>query len=63
MNLIRRHRFSVQDLTLLAAFMLVFSFVAFEVDVYEHEDGVTVQEETLELNEVLLSAPCSPSAC
>jgi diguanylate cyclase (GGDEF)-like protein len=52
-NLARRHRFSVQDLTLLAAFMLVLGFVAFEVDVYEHEGEMTIQEETLELNEVL----------
>ena len=52
-NLTRRHRLSVQDLTLLAAFMLVLGFVAFEVDIYIHEGEVTLQEETIELNEAL----------
>jgi diguanylate cyclase (GGDEF)-like protein len=48
-----RHRVSVLDLSILVGVLLVASFVAFEFEIYEHEDKVTVHEETIELNETL----------
>lgn len=52
-HLARRHRVSVQDLSLLASFLLVAAFLAFEFDVYIDEGRETIQEETIELNEAL----------
>jgi hypothetical protein len=49
-----RHRRSIRDLTALFALALVGLFIAFEVDIFANEDKLTVHEETLELDEVLL---------
>lgn len=49
-----RHRFSIRDLGVLGAAMLVLMYIAFEIDVFRSEGAVTAAEETLELDEVLL---------
>ena len=48
-----RHRFAIQDLTLVLAVVIVATFVAFEIDIYANENSVTRREETIELDEVL----------
>jgi len=48
-----RHRVTIQDLSVLFAIMLVAAFVAFEFDIYENQDSVSVREETIELDEAL----------
>jgi diguanylate cyclase (GGDEF)-like protein len=48
-----RHRVSLKDLSILFGVLLVSAFVAFEFEIYEHEDKMTVHEETIELNEAL----------
>ncbi len=49
-----RHRRSIQDLSILLAILLVGLFIAFEVDIFANESTLTVHEETVELDEVLL---------
>jgi len=39
-----RHRVTIQDLSVLFAIMLVAAFVAFEFDIYENQDSVSVRE-------------------
>jgi diguanylate cyclase (GGDEF)-like protein len=53
-SLLIRHRRSIKDLSILVAILLVGLFVAFEVDIFANEDKMTVHEETVELDEVLL---------
>lgn len=48
-----RRRATAQDLSILIALFLVAIYVAFEVDIYENQDGVTKYEETIELDEAL----------
>lgn len=52
-NRLRRHRVSLLDFSVIVAVVLVGAFLAFELDLYEHEDGLTIEEATFELNEVL----------
>ena len=52
-SFIFRHRVTIQDLSVLFAIMLVAAFVAFEFDIYENQDSVSVREETIELDEAL----------
>ncbi|MDB5687202.1 MAG: hypothetical protein JWR77_1791 [Rhizorhabdus sp.] len=49
-----RHKVSICDLAILFAILLVGAFVAFEVDVFANEGAMTLHQETLELDEVLL---------
>jgi diguanylate cyclase (GGDEF)-like protein len=49
-----RHRFTIQDLGLLLAALLVAAYVAFEVDIFITEGAVSEAEKTIELNEALL---------
>jgi len=53
-SFVMRHRRSIQDLSILLAVLLVGLFIAFEIDVFENENTVTVHEQTIELDEVLL---------
>jgi diguanylate cyclase (GGDEF)-like protein len=48
-----RHRVRMQDLSVLIGVLLVATYMAFEFDVYGHEQSETVHEETIELNEAL----------
>jgi diguanylate cyclase (GGDEF)-like protein len=48
-----RHRFAIRDLSLIFAVVLVLSYLAFEFDIYENQDGVTKHQETIELDEAL----------
>lgn len=48
-----RHRVSIRDFSILLAVLLVATFFAFEVDIYENEETVSRRELTLELDEVL----------
>jgi diguanylate cyclase (GGDEF)-like protein len=48
-----RHRVSLQDLSIIAAVMLVAGFLCFEIDVFTQE-GLPPPEQRLELDEVLL---------
>jgi diguanylate cyclase (GGDEF)-like protein len=48
-----RHRVTIQDLSLLVAILLVATFIAFEVDIFANQDGVTKHEQTIELDEAL----------
>ncbi len=48
-----RHRFTIRDLGLLIAFMLVAGYLAFSIDIFENESRETVHEETVELDESL----------
>ncbi len=48
-----RHRFTLRDLALLIAFMLVATYIAFEVDIFANESRETVHQETIELDESL----------
>jgi diguanylate cyclase (GGDEF)-like protein len=52
-KLIARHRVSMQDLSVLGCALLVAAYLAFEFDIYGHENNETVHEETIELNEAL----------
>lgn len=54
MALAKRHRASIQDFTILIAGLAVATFLAFEIDVFATEGSVSRQQETLELDEVLL---------
>lgn len=53
-DLAMRHRRNIQDRSILAAILLVGLFVAFEVNTFANEDKMTVHEQTIELDEVLL---------
>lgn len=48
-----RHRVSIQDLGIIAAVLLVASFLAFEFDIYINEASETLQEQVVELDEAL----------
>ena len=48
-----RHRVTLRDLSVLLAFTLVATFLAFEFDIYANQDGVTRHEQTIELDEAL----------
>ena len=50
---LRRHRISIQDLSLLVAILLVAAFLAFEYDIYANQDGATRHDQTIELDETL----------
>jgi diguanylate cyclase (GGDEF)-like protein len=49
-----RHRRSIKDLSIVVAMLLVATFLVFEIDVFANEARMTVKEETIELDEVLL---------
>jgi len=49
-----RHRRSIQDLSIILAILLVGLFIAFEVDIFANENTLTIHQETVELDEVLL---------
>lgn len=48
-----RHRFAIQDLSVVIAIVLVAAFLAFEFDIYANEEGVSRKQETIELDEAL----------
>ena len=48
-----RHRIAFQDVAVIAAIVLVASFLAFEFDIYANEGLVSVREQTIELDEAL----------
>ena len=48
-----RHRFAIQDLSVVVAVVLVATFLAFEFDIYANQDSVSVRQETIELDEAL----------
>ncbi len=48
-----RHRASIQDLSLLIALLLVGLYIAFEVDIFTNQDGISKHEQTVELDEAL----------
>ncbi len=48
-----RHRFAIQDLSVVFAILLVATYLAFEFDIYANQDSVTVREQTIELDEAL----------
>lgn len=48
-----RHRVSIQDLSIIAAALLVAGFLAFEFDIYVSEANQTPQEQVIELDEAL----------
>jgi diguanylate cyclase (GGDEF)-like protein len=49
-----RHRRSIKDLSLILIIMLVAVFYAWQVDIFANEGKVTVKEQTLEVDELLL---------
>ena len=49
-----RHRRSIKDLSLILIIMLVATFYAWQVDIFANEGNVTVKEQTLEVDELLL---------
>lgn len=49
-----RHRVSINDLGILAAFLCVLSYVAYAFDIFVTEGQVSSAEQTIELDEVLL---------
>jgi predicted signal transduction protein with EAL and GGDEF domain len=53
-NFVKRHRYTIRDLSVLLAVMSVLAFIAFEVDLFEHEGGASTHELTIELDEALL---------
>lgn len=57
-ELYMRHRVSINDLGVIVAAILVLIFVAYEVDIFANEASVTVRQETIELDEVLLLGGC-----
>lgn len=52
-HLLKRHRVSLQDLGIVICLLVVAAFLVLEFDIYENEAGLTVEEATIELNEVL----------
>jgi putative nucleotidyltransferase with HDIG domain len=55
-NFIGRNRKSVQDLSFLLLLLLVGLYIAFEVDIFANQEGVTRHEQTIELDEALMLA-------
>src|SRR5262249_39654142 len=53
-SFVRRHRRSISDLSIVLVGMLVATWLAYEIDVFANEDRMTIREQTLELDEVLL---------
>jgi diguanylate cyclase (GGDEF)-like protein len=49
-----RHRTSIKDISMLIAVFLVGLYLTFEYDIFKNSKGISVQEETFELDEVLL---------
>lgn len=51
---IMRHRYSLQDLTVIGAALSVAAYLGFEIDVFVHQGRLSSEEKTLELDEALL---------
>ncbi|HVG27913.1 MAG TPA: EAL domain-containing protein [Acidobacteriaceae bacterium] len=49
-----RHRTSIKDFSILIAVLLVGLYLVFEYDLFRNSDGVTLHQETVELDEALL---------
>ena len=49
-----RHRRSIKDLSLILIIMMVATFYAWQVDIFANEGNVTVKQQTLEVDELLL---------
>ena len=58
-----RHRVTIQDLSVLFAIMLVAAFVAFEFDIYENQDSVSVRERPSNWTKRSPGEECSALAC
>jgi diguanylate cyclase (GGDEF)-like protein len=52
-SLMFRHRFAIQDLSVVLAVALVTTYLAFGLDIYANQDSVSVREKTIELDEAL----------
>lgn len=53
-NFIVKHRFSLQDLGMLAAVIAVITYIAFEIDIFASASGASVKERRIDLDEALL---------
>ena len=53
-NFVVRHRRSIVDLSIIVAFLLIATFLAYKIDVFANEDPAVVKEATIELDEALL---------
>jgi diguanylate cyclase (GGDEF)-like protein len=54
LSFMSRHRRSIKDFSLILIIMLVATFYAWQVDIFANEGNVTLKEQTLEVDELLL---------